>query len=380
MHHDWRSQFLKLCGPGLLCGITARMWGPLLRKRGATVQFSRLPRVLTVTMQSLKNSYWAGVERRRFDPLVSKVVLQPPVFILGHWRSGTTHLHELMARDGRFGWPNSYQTSFPFTFLSTEKSTKRWLSKFIPRYRPMDNMELTLSSPQEDEFALCAMTLKSPCVGWVFPQQRRDFEKYLTFESVSPDEVAEWRNALTWFLKKVQFLTKRPLLLKSPPHTARIRRLLEMFPEAKFIHIHRHPYRVIQSSLHALRIINHWHGLQGLGGINLEDWVVSQYAAMYRAYFSQVGLLSRGQHYEVCYERLVSNPVGEMQALYQAMALPGFESFRPALEAYLKSIADYKSNRLEELPARFRDRIAAECRDCFEHWGYAPLNGGLPNS
>jgi hypothetical protein len=372
MHHDWRSEFLKLCGPGLLCGITAPLWRRLLKERGTSVELSRLPRVLSVTMQSLKNSYWGGVERRRFDPLVSKVILQPPVFILGHWRSGTTHLHELMARDERFGWPNSYQTSFPFTFLSTEKSTKRWLSKFIPRCRPMDNMELTLSTPQEDEFALCAMTLKSPCVGWVFPRQRWDFEKYLTLESVSAGELSEWRNALTWFLKKVQFLSQRPLLLKSPPHTARIRRLLEMFPEAKFIHIHRDPYRVIQSTIHTLRILNRWHGLQSLGGIDLEDWVVSQYATMYRAYFNQVGSLRPGQHYEICYERLVSNPVGEMRSLYQAMGFQGFEKFRPALEVYLASVADYKKNRLEELPARLRERIAAECRDCFEHWGYTP--------
>jgi hypothetical protein len=33
----------------------------------------------------------------------------------------------------------------------------------------------------------------------------------------------------------------KPLLIKSPVHTARVRLLLKLFPKAKFIYIHRHP-------------------------------------------------------------------------------------------------------------------------------------------
>ena len=49
---------------------------------------------------------------RRFDA---------PLFILGIWRSGTTHLHNLFAQDDRFAFANNYQVCFPRTFLTMEK-------------------------------------------------------------------------------------------------------------------------------------------------------------------------------------------------------------------------------------------------------------------
>src|SRR5205085_219832 len=34
-------------------------------------------------------------------------IKEPPIFILGHWRTGTTLLHELMICDERFGYPTT---------------------------------------------------------------------------------------------------------------------------------------------------------------------------------------------------------------------------------------------------------------------------------
>src|SRR5437899_11077712 len=118
----------------------------------------------------------------------------------------------------------------------------------MPRCRPMEDMEMSLASPQEEEFAMCASTWKSPCMGCVFPRQREQFAKYLTFRGVAPTEIEEWRTAFDYFLRKLQLHEKRPFILKSPPHTARIPLLLEMFPAAKFVHIHRDPVAVFQSS------------------------------------------------------------------------------------------------------------------------------------
>jgi len=196
-------------------------------------------------------------------------------------------LHEILARDERFGYPNSYQVSFPHTFLSTEKFSARLMAPFVPGHRPMDGMELKFSSPQEDEFAICASTLRSPCLGWVFPRQKHEFARYLTLESLAVEELAEWRNTFLWFLKKVQFRQDRPLVLKSPPHTARIRHLLKWFPDAKFVHIRRDPYRVIQSSLHTFRILHGWHTLQHSSLEDLETWTLQQYTEMHHAFFEQ---------------------------------------------------------------------------------------------
>jgi len=311
------------------------------------------------------------LEKRRFDRRVQSVHILPPLFILGHWRSGTTFLHEIMARDERFGYPNSYQVSFPHTFLSTEKFGARLLAPFLPRRRPMDGMEMRLSSPQEDEFAICSSTLQSPCLGWVFPRQKHEFARYLTLESLTAEELAEWRNTFTWFLKKVQFRCDRPLVLKSPPHTARIRHLLKWFPEAKFVHIHRDPYRVIQSSLHTFRILHGWHTLQCSSLEDLEAWTLQQYTEMHCALFEQQASIPEGRFHEISFEALEQDPVAEIRRLYRTLDLPDFTVFEPSLRRYLDSVADHKKNRLPELPRELRLRIGQECHECFERWGYS---------
>jgi len=367
---EWRKEFLKLCGPGVLAGITLGMWLTLLRERGRAMEWKRCLRAASITNQSLQNSFWARVERLRFDAKVRDVSIQPPVFILGHWRSGTTHLHELLAQDPRFGYPNSYQVSFPHTFLSTQQFVSRVLSFFVPKHRPMDQMEMTLDRPQEDEFALCCSTLKSPCMGWVFPRQRQDFEKYLTLSKISAEELAQWQDAFVWFLKKVQFRCPRPLMLKSPPHTARIRLLLQMFPEAKFVHIHRDPYRVIQSSLHTFEILYRWHGLQTPNPGELEDYTIGQYKAMYEDFFREKAAVPGKQFYEIAYESLEQDPIGELGRLYQALNLPHFAIAEPVVRRYLSSIADYRKNRLPDMSEQLRLRIGRDCRQSFEKWGY----------
>src|SRR5688572_19378549 len=65
------------------------------------------------------------VEKIVFGKRVSRQPIDPaPVFIIGHWRSGTTFLHQLMITDKRFGYVNFYQALFPGTFLLTEKIFK----------------------------------------------------------------------------------------------------------------------------------------------------------------------------------------------------------------------------------------------------------------
>ena len=110
-----------------------------------------------------------------------------------------------------------------------------------------------MHEPQEDEFALNCLTQMSPLLGWTFPRRAAHYDRFLTFRDCAPAEIARWQTALHWFVQKLTYKHGRPLVLKSPCHTARIRLLLEVFPDAKFVHIHRNPYDVFHSSLHLLR-------------------------------------------------------------------------------------------------------------------------------
>ncbi len=211
-------------GNNFLAGITFGDWLRLLRENRFSVDPPYWHRALFVTLLSAINSYYRQKEHRSFRDKIAATVVHPPLFILGHWRSGTTHLHNLLAQDRRqFAFPNTYQVTNPHTFLLTEEAHSQRFAWMVPKKRPMDEMALSFQVPQEDEFAPCLMSLRSLYLGISFPRSEDAYSRYLTFEGVPPDEIEEWKNALVWFLKKVTQKYQRPLILKSPPHTARIR-------------------------------------------------------------------------------------------------------------------------------------------------------------
>lgn len=279
-------------------------------------------------------------------------------------------LHHLLAQDRRFSFPNAYQVSFPHQFLTREAKELPRFSFFIPRRRPMDNVELNLVLPQEDEFALSVASLKSPCLGWVFPRHRERFEKYLTFKEASPEEIAEWQDAFLRFVSKLQWRDNRPLILKSPPHTARIRLLLEMFPQAKFVHIHRNPHAVFQSSRKTFQIMYDWHGLHEPQLQDLDDWILRQYREMYASYFEERALIPRGHLHEVQFETLEKNPLDEMRRLYNALELPDIETAEPDLRRYIGLHSHYEKNSFVQLSSELKVRIEQEWKTCFEEWNY----------
>jgi hypothetical protein len=361
---------LTCFGPGILAGITFRDWLRLLREHRFAVAPSCLPRAMSITLHSLRNSVLAARERRRFGPDLRDLSVPPPLFVLGHWRHGTTHLHNLLAQDSRFAFANIYQASFPHTFLSTEARDAPRVDFFLPGQRPMDNVAWDIASPQEDEFALCVLTRKSPCMGWVFPRHRHRYDRYLTLRGLSDGELGEWRAAFVGFLKKLTWRYGRPLVLKSPPHTGRIRLLSEMFPGARFVHIHRDPYVVFQSSRRTFDLTIGWHCLQRARRDESDDWVIGQYRAMYEAFFEERGLVPRGRFHEVAFEDLERDPIAELRKTYEALELPAFGEVEGELRAYVASLTGYRKNTFAPLPEGLRIRIASEWKACFEAWGY----------
>src|SRR3954452_13836592 len=199
----------------------------LLRKHSFSVAPAYWPRGAFMAGMGVLNSALLQYEDRLYGRKVAGAEIKSPLFILGHWRSGTTYLHNLLATDAQFAYPNVYQVLNPHTFLSTERYSKVLFTS--ARTRMMHNMEFNAGVPFEDEFATCG-TLNSPFLAWVFPHSAEQYNKYLTFRDVPQDEFAEWAAALVLFYKKLTWKYNRPLLLKSPPHTSRIKLLLDMFP------------------------------------------------------------------------------------------------------------------------------------------------------
>jgi hypothetical protein len=363
----WRERLQIALGPGMFAGITLSDWLAILRQN--RINFSYWMRAASITEYSLMTSLSRWYENKKFLTKIRGVGVKPPLFVLGHWRNGTTHLHNLLAVDPRFAYPNLYQVLFPHTFLCTERHG--WLLRFfLEKRRPLDGMAQDFHMPNEDEIALCNLTGLSPYMGFAFPRRREYYDRYLTFRQVAGEEIERWKSGFSLFVKKLTWKYDRPLILKSPPHTCRIRLLLELFPDAKFVHVHRNPYTVFQSTAHAYRVGLRWFSLQEPGLSDQASYILRRYKMMYDAYFAEKGLIPGDNFHEVAMEDIEREPICQMRTLYEKLQLADFDRVEPALRQYLGSLQNYKKNDYPELPTDLRRLITTAWERCITEWGY----------
>jgi omega-hydroxy-beta-dihydromenaquinone-9 sulfotransferase len=328
-------------------------------------------RVAYLTAVSALNSFRRQQEERRYGAAIAQTrIKDPPLFVLGHWRTGTTYLHDLLACDTeQFAAPTTAQVSYPHSFLVTEKAVSRW-GAMLPRSRPMDNVAIGMETPQEDEFALCVASLKSPCLGmFSFPRRADHYDRYLTFRGVPEPEVQEWKETFRWFSQKLTLRYGRALLLKSPPHTARVRLLLKLFPGARFVHIHRDPYAVFQSTQHLFQRMGPINWLQKPPA-DLTEPILQRHTRMFDAFFEEKALIPEGRFHEIRFEDLERDPVAQVRTTYERLGLDGFEALQPRLQQYVHSLAGYRRNQHAELSLELRRRVASAWQRSFDAWRY----------
>jgi len=293
-----------------------------------------------------------------------------PIFVIGHWRSGTTLLHELLVLDARHAYPDTYACFAPNHFLISGKWMRPTLQFLLPSRRPMDNMAAGWSHPQEDEFALCNMGVPSPYLTSVFPNHPPQYPEYLDLRGVPRAALERWKRAFLWFLRCITLRSPKRIVLKSPPHTARIRVLLEMFPKAKFVHIVRDPFVLFPSTVNLWKRLYRDEGLQVPTYEGLNEHVFDTLVQMYDAFDADRPLLGPDQFCEIRYEDLVADPLAQMQAVYQRLALGEFEAVRPAIEAYFAGKKDYQTNRYQVTP-EMRAEIARRWACYAQRYGYS---------
>ncbi|MFC4293215.1 sulfotransferase family protein [Sphingorhabdus arenilitoris] len=359
-------------GHNYMTGITFGAWMRVLAENNFHISAPYWHRAAFISLTSMMNSVSAAMEKARYGKAIDAVqIKQPPLFILGHWRSGTTLLHDLLAQDdAQFNYANTYQVVNPLTFLTTENLITRLFPFLVPPTRPMDNMALKFSSPQEDEFAPLLMTLKSLYLGTSFPRREAEYEKYLTFRDAKREEVEAWKAALYYFCQKLALNDDRALLLKSPPHTARIRTILEVFPDARFVHIHRDPYRVFQSQRHFFDTAGWYTYLQRPNLPGIDEGILQRQVNMYDAYFEDLPLIPKGHFCELRFDELEADPVAQMKSVYEQLALPGYGEYQPKLRRYLDGIKGYQKNDFLRLTEDEKAMVYDRWRRSFDHWGY----------
>jgi hypothetical protein len=356
--------------PRIWEGIDFFAWLRLLARNRFAIDWTCLYIAVIVTLVSIIHSAvrllqeaWLGGAIRRTH------LLHPPIFIIGHWRTGTTLLHELLILDPRFNYPTTYECLEPNHFLLSEQILTRLFYFLTPSHRPMDNMAAGWDRPQEDEFALCMLGLPSPYLKIAFPNRPEPFPESDDLEHMPPCCRAAWKRGVYHFLQTLTVKDPRRLVLKSPTHSCRIPTLIEMFPDALFVHIVRDPYIVFPSTVTLWKTLWKVHGLQVPNYADLEEYVFCKFTHLYERLDQAEKWIDPARFHEVRYEDLVRDPIGEMEKLYSHLKLGAFADVKPRLERYFADQADYKTNRYEHTPEQ-RARIEARWGEVIRRYGY----------
>ena len=329
-------------------GYSFRILFNLARKNKIDLKY--IPKFLLVCIINAINFPFRTYERLIINPKFRiKEIENPPIFIIGHWRSGTTHLHNILSQDPQMAYTTTYQSVFPDTLFND-------LGRFLfggfmrlsmPKTREGDNVQLASSFPQEEEFALGDKTPICFYYFWMFPKNiLKYYTSFIQFKNIDHDKLNSWKENYKLLIVKSLKNTKNKIYLsKNPPNTARITLLLEMFPNAKFIHIHRNPIEVFLSTQKFFNKMLPHLQFQTIEKKEIDAAIITLYKNLMGDYLSQKDQIPAANLFEISFDQLEENPTAILQELYQKLNLSGFDQAQPKFHEYLKSVNHYKKNK-----------------------------------
>lgn len=310
---------------------------------------------------------------------------KPPIFILGHWRSGTSFLQSLLSRDPRRGFLHKYASVFPESFLCSENILKPLIRKITDSFETKKNIsQISVSweweTPGELDIAMITLfSPYSPHWGHVFPADEFDhyMNKFTYFNTTTQEEEAQWKKTCHHLINKVSIKNNnRQLIIKSPANTARIEQLLDLYPDAKFIYIHRNPYDVFYSNVKMWEVILNNLSFQRISREQMINNIFKTYKKLLNQYLQHRALIPENNLIEIRYEKLIKAPLNILETSYKTLSLEDFDNARSSFEDFLSSQMkssgskyNYTSNILE--------RIETEWYFSLKEWPYESLHKSI---
>jgi omega-hydroxy-beta-dihydromenaquinone-9 sulfotransferase len=317
----------------------------VVRNKGVSLRF--LGRFLFLLQGSIWASVFKIVEKIKIKrSSILKEHKNGPVFIVGHWRTGSTFLHQLLALDKQFVTPSVVKVSVPDSFLVSQKYFRKIMSKVIGQKRPMDNVKLGPDEPQEDEYAILKM-VKNTALEKLFFRKKcnddflHDLIVFMENEKIS----VKWKNAFSLFASKLVYNNDSIALFKNPFHSFRIKELKELFPNAKFIHIYRNPVDVIPSTIKMWNIVGRQNLLSGKWTDVSYESAINMYNSLWLALKEQVKEIDKNSFAEIRFEELEENTVESIKQLYNKLNLKYSVEFDNNIKDFLLSLKSYEKNK-----------------------------------
>lgn len=304
----------------------------------------------------------------------------PPVFIIGHWGSGTTRLHQLLALDPQFGYPDVGDTLMPWNLYGTSRYCRAYVRAALPRDRLFDAVGMSLEDPQEEEVALAAMGPVSYFHSIYFPSDTEGHLRRALFpESAAPGERAAFEEAYRLFHQRISFKWGgKRILFKNPASTTRVPLLRRLFPGAQFVHLVRDPLEVYAAAMNRIPYLLHGFALEDFRHLDLEPHVLETYSKVMTRYLEDRSTAPGDVLFEVRFEDLERDPLAAVARIYEGLDLPGRESALAAVSRRLGSETPYHRAPRPLPPGKARE-VAERWRFAYEAWGY-PLPGQQEDS
>lgn len=359
--------------PHILYFSTLRNWLRLLWRYGKQFDVAQWPRALRITLFVFATIPIRFFEQMRFGGAIRRHRLsEPPVFIIGHWRSGTTNMHNLMLQDPQFASVTMLHCAIPSGFLTWEWLARWILSRRLPRSRPMDAVPLGIDEPMSEDFALAGLTHMSHYLNYFFPQiAEQTFRKTVLFEGVSPQDVSHWADHYEYLLQKISYASGgKRLLLKNPPNLGRIPVVLKRYPDAKFIHVYRNPWLVHASSMKLMQRFMEDLAFQTHDSAAIEDFISRRYAEIMQKWFADRDLIPPENLIELRHEEIVARPLEIVESIYRQFGLTTWSRMQPLLKTYADSLAGYQNNEYT-FAREYLNRIEPHLCAMAERLGYS---------
>ncbi|MDZ7820331.1 MAG: sulfotransferase [Candidatus Marinimicrobia bacterium] len=152
-----------------------------------------------------------------------------------------------------------------------------------------------------------------------------------------------------YLLKNISLYNEgKPLLLKNPHNTSRVKELLELFPDAKFIFLHRDPYTTFTSMMHLFNTVVRTQFFQKISDAEIRELVIHIFRGTLRKYVNDRSLIPEGNLMEVAYSDLSDDPWERSGTSMQSWTSRVFAMPSPACAGTLRRWATIRRTYLRK--------------------------------
>jgi len=189
-------------------------------------------------------------------------------------------------------------------------------------------------------------------------------------QDISNEDLKGWEESYKRLIEKALWDTKGSrAIVKNPVNTGRVKALLKLYPDAKFIYIYRNPITVFLSTFKFFYELYPTLWFQEVDKRFLEDMILDIFVRLMKDYEAQKELIPAGNLVELRFEDFEKDPMGTLEWLYKDLLNEDFEPTKAKMQRYIDSQRSHRMNRYK-IPREHLDRIEKEWGPYISARGY----------